>query len=392
MKKEVDFVEEDLTDKILQNAIQSRASDIHLDPEMNNFLVRYRIDGTLYEIENLTRDVQDIIVSRIKVLAGMDTTEHRIPRDGHLEITFRSKIYNLRVSTFPTPYGEAVVLRLLNRENMLLPLGNLGFDSDQLEDIDSLIRSPYGIILLTGPSNSGKTTLLYSILNVLNTSENNIVTVEDPIEFQMENVRQMQINESIGLTFPKALRSILRQDPEIVMLGEIRDSDTVQTAVQMALSGRLVFSTFHTFDVSALVMRLIEIGIPRSIVSHTLLGVVSVRLIRKVCSSCKAPYSLSEFEQKFLGDQGKTGSFQKGKGCKICQNSGFFGRTGIFEVMRFDTDIRSHILAKGSIASFRTLVEEKKIKTLRAAAIEKARQGITTVEEIMHVLGKVEDY
>ena len=385
---EINYRQSDLTDTILQNAIQSRASDIHLDPEIKSFRVRFRIDGTLYEIENLAKDVQEIVISRIKVLAGMDIMEHRIPQDGHLEFMFQATNYNLRVSTFPTPHGEAVVLRLLNRENMLLPLENLGLDADQLEDINSLIQSPYGIILITGPSNSGKTTLLYSILNVLNTPENNIVTVEEPIEFQMENIRQMQIDASIGLTFSKAMRAILRQDPEIIMLGEIRDPDTIQMAAQAALSGRLVFSTFHTFDVPALVMRLIEMGIPSSIVSHTLLGVVSVRLIRRVCSSCKAPYSLSEFEQKFLGDQEKTPGFQKGKGCKACQNSGYLGRIGIFEVLRFDEDIQSHILAKKSIASFRTLLKEKQIKTLRGAAVEKVRQGITTVEEVLRVVGR----
>lgn len=390
MKKIVDYTQKDLADNILRNAIQSRVSDIHFEPERSGLQVRFRIDGTLYKIENFTKEEQKIIVSRIKVLAGVDIMEHRIPQDGHIEFMLQKKNYNFRVSTFPTLYGEAVVLRILDRTNMLLPLKDLGLDADQLDDVNSLIRSPYGIILITGPSNSGKTTFLYSILNVLNTTENNIITVEEPIEFQMENIRQMQIDASIGLTFSKAMRAILRQDPEIIMLGEIRDSDTVQMAAQAALAGRLVFSTFHTFDVPALVMRLLEMGVPSSVVSYTLLGVVSVRLMRRVCSSCTAPYSPSEFEKKFIGDQKKTQSFQKGKGCDVCQNSGYFGRTGIFEVVRFDADIRSHILSKGSIASFHTLLEEKQIKTLRVTAIEKARRGITTIEEVLRVVGSVD--
>lgn len=377
----------DWMDRILADAIDSRASDIHLEPERDSFNVRFRIDGILYTIESLTKYSQEKIISRIKVLANINITEHRLPQGGNFEFNYKDRVYNIRVSTLPTPDGEATALRILNREEILMRLQELGFDKNQLETINKFIVSPHGMILITGPSGSGKTALLYSILNDLNKPDNNIITLEDPIEFQMPTVRQAQISESTGLDFARAMRSVLRQDPDVLMVGEIRDPETAQMAFQAALTGILVFSTFHTLDVPGLVARLVEMGIPRSVVAQAIEGVVSSRLVRKICDSCKKPYQLSDYEKMILGDKSKGKKFQKGEGCKNCLNSGYFGRTGIFEVAHFDDEIRSAIIGKEPYVSLRKLLEEKGIKTLRESAIDKVFQGITTVEEVARVTG-----
>jgi type II secretory ATPase GspE/PulE/Tfp pilus assembly ATPase PilB-like protein len=287
----------------------------------------------------------------------------------------------------PTPNGEAIVLRILNREEILIRIQDLGFDKNQLETMNRLIISPHGMILTTGPSGSGKTTLLYSTLNELNKPDNNIIALEDPIEFQMPTIRQVQISEGSSLDFARAMRSVLRQDPDIIMVGEIRDPETAQMAFQAALTGILVFSTFHTLDVPGLVARLVEMGMPRSVIAQAIEGVVSSRLLRKICDSCKKPYQLSDYEKMILGDKSKGKKFQKGDGCKNCLNSGYFGRTGIFEVVHFDNEIRSSIISKEPYAYLHKLLKEKGIKTLRESAIDKVFQGITTVEEVARVTG-----
>ena len=365
MVDKIDYSQTQLIYSVFQNAVESGASDIHFDPTRDKFLVCFRIDGVLYTIDTFNKEIQNEIVSQIKVLAQLDSIETRSPQDGHFEWAFAGRTYNLRVSTFPTIYGEAAVLRILNREDNLMPLETLGFTAPQLEILSNLIHQPQGIILMTGPSGSGKTTLLYSILRALKKPENNIVTVEDPVELQMENIRQMQINEGIGLTFAKAMKAILRQDPDIVMVGEIRDADTIQMAMQAALSGRLVLSTFHTFSTPALIIRLLEMGIPTSVVAHTLVGVVAVRLARKICPSCK------------------------GKGCESCRNSGYAGRTGVFEVLPFDEQVKSHILEGKSPSLLPKLFHEKGIESLEEVALKKILEGITTTEEIARVLGFV---
>ncbi len=377
----------DWMERILADAIDSRASDIHLEPERESFNVRFRIDGILYTIESLTKYSQEKIISRIKVLSNVNITEHRLPQGGNFEFNYKDRIYNIRTSTLPTPNGEAIVLRILNREEILIRIQDLGFDKNQLETMNRLIISPHGMILTTGPSGSGKTTLLYSTLNELNKPDNNIIALEDPIEFQMPTIRQVQITEGSGLDFARAMRSVLRQDPDIIMVGEIRDPETAQMAFQAALTGILVFSTFHTLDVPGLVARLVEMGMPRSVVAQAIEGVVSSRLLRKICDSCKKPYQLSDYEKMILGDKSKGKKFQKGEGCKNCLNSGYFGRTGIFEVVHFDNEIRSSIISKEPYASLHKLLKEKGIKTLRESAIDKVFQGITTVEEIARVTG-----
>ena len=377
----------ELVDVVLRNGISKRASDIHFEPDRNAFNVRFRIDGFLYPVESFEKRAQEEIISRIKVLARMAIMERRFPQDGHFEASDGKKVYNVRVSTFPTLYGEAVVLRLLNREDVLVDFNSLGFEDDQLEIVKEIISSPYGMCIVTGPTGSGKTTLLYSILNALNKSETNIVTVEDPVEFQMNQVRQMQIAENIGLDYPKALRVIARQDPDVVMLGEIRDSQTIQMAVQTALSGVLMFTTFHTFDVAGLVIRLMEMGVPRSVVSHIIIGVISSRLVRKICPTCSAPYTVSDFEKNMLKETGVEGGFKKGKGCENCHETGYLGQTGIFEIVQFDEEIKSYIMEEKAFSGMLDLIRKKKIKTLWEAAMFKVKNGITTLDEVVRVIG-----
>ncbi|MDP2676137.1 MAG: GspE/PulE family protein [bacterium] len=378
----------DLVDSLLRRAITLRASDIHFEPARDSFGVRFRIDGFLHPAEVFEKDGKDEIVSRIKVLAGMEIMEKRFPQDGHFEIYGEGgKIYNLRVSTFPTTFGEAVVLRLLDRKDAMMDLVGLGFEFDQIEDVKRMIVFPYGMSLITGPTGAGKTTLLYSILKAINTPRNNIVTIEDPIEFQMDTIRQLQVKESIGVTFPKALRAVLRQDPDVIMLGELRDTETVQLSFQAALSGILVFSTFHTFDVPGIIIRFLEMGIPRSVISHVLIGVVSGRLVRKICEKCKEPYVLNDFEKRIFGDSFSGISLKKGRGCNACENSGYLGREGVFEVVAFDEDIKSYIMEGKNISQLGTILRQKGSKSLWDAMMKKVSRGVTTVEETLRVIG-----
>ncbi|MBI4114446.1 MAG: type II/IV secretion system protein [Candidatus Niyogibacteria bacterium] len=377
----------ELVDDVLRSAIAKGASDVHFEPERNSLNIRFRIDGFLHPYETFEKTGQEEIISRIKVLASMEIMEKRFPQDGHLELYGeKGKIHNVRVSTFPTNFGEAAVLRLLNREDVMRPLEGLGFEFNQLDALRRIIASPYGMCLSTGPTASGKTTLLYSILTTLKKQDNNIITLEDPIEFQMDTVRQLQIKENIGLTFPKALRSVMRQDPDIVMLGELRDPETVQMSVHAALSGILVFSTFHTFDISGIVIRFFEMGVPRSVVAHILIGAVSTRLVRKICESCKAPHTLNDFEKSLVGGSVAT-SLYEGKGCNACGGSGYHGRQGVFEVAAFDSDVRSFIMEGKNPKEIANLLRTKGIKSLWEAALNKINRGTTTLAEVIRVIG-----
>lgn len=377
-------------EEIVADAIDNRVSDIHLEPKKDKLNVRCRIDGMLYQVDILPVEAKEQVISRIKVLSQIDITITHSPQDGQFEFNHRNKTYNIRVSSTPTIYGEAMVMRILNRDDFLIQLCNLGFDKEQLRIVNKLIASPYGMILNTGPCGSGKTTLLYSILNTLMNINNNIITVEDPVELQIPEIRQIQVNEAIGLNFPKVMRGILRQDPNIIMVGEIRDSETAQMAIQAALTGILVFSTFHTLDVPALIIRLIEMGIPRSVIGHAIAGVISSRLIRKICPTCEKSYNLSEAEKKIIsGAENKIIHLTKGTGCSLCRNSGYSGRVGIFEVIYFDEEIRNHILEKDSIIGLQTIIRNKKIKSLREMALQQVIQGITTIEEVVRVVGNL---
>lgn len=382
-------------ENIIASAIEKRASDIHFEPERDSFNVRLRIDGLLQQYETLTKYFQDNIVSMIKVMSNMNITERRLPQDGHFEFTHSNRTHNIRVSTFPTMYGETVVLRILNREDILIDLGKLGFLPDQLETVNKLITSSSGLILITGPTGSGKTNLLYSIIHALNKPDKNIITLEDPIEYQMDNIRQAQINESTGLSYAVGMRSVIRQDPDVVMLGEIRDLETVQMAVMATLTGILIFSTFHTFDVLALITRFLEFGITHSVIAQTVKGVIATRLVRIICYSCREPYEMGipeksdSYIRKLLESRSDTSpnNLKKGRGCEKCANTGYLGRTGIFEVVYFDEEIKANIIERRSPSYLSEIIKRKKIRTLRDSAVEKVFGGITTLEEVSRVLG-----
>ena len=383
----------DWLDKIFIKAIDNHASDIHFEPERDGLNVRIRVDGLLRQIEVLDKYSQDTIISKIKVMSKIDITDHRFPQDGHFEFNYGERIYNVRVSTLPTIYGEAIVMRILNREDILMKLDFLGFSEKQLPYVNKLLFTVSGMVLITGPTGSGKTNLLYSIIHKLSTPEKNTVTLEDPIEYQMSNIRQTQINDGIGLTFAKALRSVIRQDPDIIMLGEIRDVDTALMAIQAALTGILVFCTFHTFDVPALVTRFLEFGISNSIIAQSVKGVISTRLVRKICDQCKKPYSLDEsktidvYTKKIMDQQQIPVSLRKGKGCLKCSNTGYYGRTGIYEVIYFDDDLKTSIIEQKPASYIQNLIVSKKAMNLKESAMEKVFQGITTTEEVFRVLG-----
>jgi len=393
MAKE-DEVQHDTTGKtwvdgIISSAIQSRASDIHLEPESTGFNIRYRVDGLLYQVKTLAARYHEPILSRLKVLARLDISESRIPQDGHFEFTHNNRIYNIRTSTYPTTLGEVAVLRILNREESHLNLTNLGFDGDQLKKVEALIAQPYGLILITGPSGSGKTTLLYSILSVLNKPNNNIITIEDPVEYQIKGMRQAQVEHSGVFDFAIAMRSVLRQDPDIVMVGEIRDTETVQIAMQAALTGRLVFSTFHTLDVVAVVTRLIELQVPRSVVAHVITGIVSARLMRKICPHCRMEDNVSEDDKRLLGRNIDPGQkFYKGKGCEQCTHSGYYGQTGIFEVVTFDEEIRQIIIDKKPLINIVPILEKKSVKKLSHSAVDRVLEGKSSIKEMIRIIGK----
>lgn len=386
-KFSLDEYPKDLINVIFQNAINSRASDIHLEPQPEDMSVRFRIDGLLQPIYKVDKSQQEEIISRIKVFSALNITERRMPQDGYLECVYQDHTYNIRVSTLPTVYGESVVCRFHNREDVLMNLKDLGFDTDQLGTILSLITGNSGIILATGPTGSGKTNLLYSFLHAVNKADKNVLTVEDPIEYHLPNIRQTQINESIGLTFAKVMRSVVRQDPDIVMIGEIRDSETAQTAAQASLIGTLIFSTFHTFDIPALITRLSEMGIASSVIAQALKGVVSTRLLRRICESCKVQYELSQEEKEHLGVNEAIQNFYRGKGCEACQNLGYRGRIGVYEVTAFDVDIKDCIIEKRPASYISEVIKRKANKKLHAAALDKVQQGISTIDEVIRVLG-----
>jgi len=381
-------------ENVMYMAIEKRASDVHLEPERDTLNVRFRIDGLLQQVEVLGNHLQDNIISMIKVMSNMNITERRLPQDGHFEFNSMNKVYNIRVSVFPSLYGETIVLRILNREDILIGLENLGLLPDQLDLVNKLITSSSGMILTTGPTGSGKTNLLYSIIHALNKPDKNIVTLEDPIEYQMTNIRQTQVNESIGLSYVKAMRSVVRQDPDVVMLGEIRDVDTAQMAVLATLTGILIFTTFHTFDVPALITRFLEFGITNSIIAQTIKGVISTRLVRKICDSCKEPYIIKELEKldaytrNLIEHRTAPSNFQKGRGCDKCGNTPYLGRTGVFEVVYFDEEIKTCIIEYKLPSYISALIQRKKQRSLRDAAMEKVFQGITTIEEVSRVLGR----
>jgi type IV pilus assembly protein PilB len=377
-----------IVDTIIHAAIDARASDIHLEPQFPEMRVRFRVDGILHDISNIPKTIEAPLVSRVKILADMDITEHRRPQDGHLTMKFKDNEYDLRVASTSTVTGEKLVLRILDKSGMLLGLEELGIDEKDKKILTSLVARPYGIILVTGPTGSGKTTTLYAILSQMDTLRENIITIEDPVEYRLTGISQIQVNPAASITFATGLRSILRQDPNIIMVGEIRDTETASIAIHAALTGHLVFSTLHTNDAPSAVTRLIDMGIEPFLISSSLIGVVAQRLVRRVCPTCHETYVPDAETLKELGlkDDHKQYHFSRGKGCRDCLGSGYRGRTGLYEVMGVSERMEELILKRESANKVKALAIEEGMTTLREAAIQKVIKGASTPQEVKRII------
>ena len=371
---------------IVAQAARDRASDIHIEPEEEHLRIRFRIDGLLLEIPSPPKHLELAIISRVKVLAGMDIAESRVPQDGHFQFEQDGRRVDLRVSTLPTLHGENVVLRLLDSSGVLLSLDKLGFSPATLKQYEAMILRPYGMVLSTGPTGSGKTTTLYSALTRINSVDRNIITIEDPIEYRIGSIRQVQVNPRAGITFANGLRSILRQDPDVIMVGEIRDLETAIIAVQSALTGHLVFSTLHTNDAASAVSRLVNMGVETFLISASVTGIMAQRLLRVICKDCKESYQPSQALVARLGlGERKKVTFYRGKGCPGCKGTGYRGRLGIYELMALDDELREMIIAGASTVALREKARAKGMKLLREDGIEKVQAGLTTIEEISRI-------
>jgi general secretion pathway protein E len=377
-----------LVNDILFRALQLRASDIHIHPYESKIQIRYRIDGILYDTLSLNRNVLSLIISRIKVMAGMDIAERRMPQDGRCSVRLGQREIDLRVSTVPTSYGERSVLRILDKSTGLFSLDQLGMNAEDLLHFDKLINRSHGVIFVTGPTGSGKSTTLYAALNRIDSTVKNVMTVEDPIEYQLGGISQMQVATKKGVTFVNALRHILRQDPDVIMVGEVRDEETAATAIQSSLTGHLVFSTLHTNDSAGAVSRLLDFGVEPYLVSSSLLGIMAQRLLRRICPDCKQPYEPPAHELSDLGiaeDLLKDTNFYIGAGCEKCFDTGYRGRIGIYELMIITEDLREMIYHKESAGVIKRKAIELGLQTLRMDGARKAAKGITTVSEVLRV-------
>jgi general secretion pathway protein E len=377
-------------DFLLQHAYDSRASDIHIEPKREHANIRFRIDGVLHEIQRVPKLVNLAITSRLKTMCRMDIAEKRRPQDGRIKTEREGKEIELRVSTLPTAFGEKVVMRIFDPEVLIRDLGGLGFYEDELKTFADWIKRPHGIILVTGPTGSGKTVTLYSALKSLASPEINITTIEDPIEMVHEDFNQTSVQNKIGITFASALRTILRQDPDIIMVGEIRDGETAQNAVQAALTGHLVFSTLHTNDASTSITRLVDLGIQPFLISSSLVGAMAQRLLRKICEDCKRNRPLSIEEASMLNLQAPAGKriiVKEGAGCIRCRNTGYFGRTGIFEILPVDNAIRDLIDRGEDFLKIKDMAIKRGMRTLRQSALRKLAEGVTSFEEVVRVTG-----
>ncbi len=375
-----------LVNLAILTALRAGASDVHIEPDRDGTHVRYRIDGELREMLKPPRGMHAAIVSRVKVIGRMDIAEKRLPQEGRVHLVADRREIDLRVSSMPTILGEKIVLRILDKSNLKFELEALGIRGSDRRGIEAMIRSPYGLMLVTGPTGSGKTTTLYSALDLLRDESTNIVTIEDPVEYQLPLVNQIQVNERVGLNFVRALRSILRQDPDVIMVGEIRDTETARVAVQSALTGHLVMSTLHTNDCPGGIMRLLDMGIEPYLINAAVLGFVAQRLARTVCSSCKTSYYPPAQLLKNVGWEARTNElFARGEGCRECQNTGFRGRVGIYEVMLLDTELKRMIQANPSEADIRVYLAQTGWRTLREKALELVDRGESTLEEVLRV-------
>ena len=375
-----------LLNLVLLQAIKDKASDIHFEPFEEEFKIRYRIDGVLYEMVPPPAYLGPAIVSRVKVMANLDIAERRVPQDGRVELVVAGNPVDLRVAVLPTMHGESVVMRVLDRSNVELSLDRVGLDSEHLETVDSLIHKPNGIVIVTGPTGSGKTTTLYAALAALNTIDTKILTAEDPVEYDIDGLCQVQINSEVGLTFAKSLRSFLRQDPDIILVGEIRDLETAEIAVQASLTGHLVFSTLHTNDAPSSIVRLIDLGLETFLLTATIEGIIAQRLVRTICPKCKTAYQPTEeqlMELSLTPEDVQGREFYKGEGCQSCHGSGYKGRMGIFEIMVMDDDIRDMVMTGASTAQIRDLARKRGMKTLRESGLRGIYDGQTTIDEVV---------
>jgi general secretion pathway protein E len=377
-----------LVNRLIYNAVDLKASDIHFEPFENEFNARYRVDGVLHDVESPPVRLQAAIISRVKIMANLDIAERRLPQDGRIKLKIADKKIDFRVSTVPTVFGESVVMRILDRDTLILDLEKLGFPDDIFSQYIDLVSQPYGMILVTGPTGSGKTSTLYTTLEKINSSEKKIITLEEPVEYQLRGINQIQVHPKIGLSFATGLRSIVRQDPDIILVGEIRDKETAEIAIQSALTGHLLFSTLHTNDAAGAVSRLIEIGVEHFLLSSTLLGVLAQRLVRVICPNCKETIKPKEKLLRSIGvaPEDVVGiEFFSGKGCEECRHTGFRGRTGIFEYLPVDSGIRREITQKSSTERIKDVAVKGGMRTLRQDGWRKVKEGITTIPEVFRV-------
>lgn len=377
-----------MVDHVIREAVRLRASDIHLEPYNDHFRIRYRVDGALRDILHESLEIYPAVVARIKILSFLDVTERRLPQDGRFKFQFGSREIDLRVSVLPTFCGEKLVLRILDKVNIRSGLPQLGFSKTPISIFKDAIRRPYGMILVTGPTGSGKSTTLYSVLNLLNTPERNLMTIEDPIEYEIEGITQTQVNPEIGLTFANGLRSLLRQSPDVILVGEIRDAETSDIAVKAALTGHLVLSTLHTNSAAGAMTRLIDMGVEPFLIASSVIVVAAQRLLRQICPYCKTPEPIPPEVLKRLEKNGvilgKVESFQ-GRGCAKCEKSGFLGRTGAIEVLPIDSQIREAIISRSSSEEIEKLARKKGMQSLFENALELFKEGKVTLAEVLRV-------
>lgn len=377
-----------LVNRLILKAIELRASDIHFEPFENTFKVRFRIDGVLQDIESPPARLQAAIISRVKIMANLDIAERRLPQDGRIKLKIANREIDFRISTIPTLFGESLVMRVLDREMLILDLEKIGFPAHMLEAFIKVVHQPYGMILVTGPTGSGKTSTLYTTLSKINSPEKKIITLEDPVEYYLSGVNQIQVKPKIGMTFANGLRSIVRQDPDIILVGEIRDKETAEIAVQSALTGHLIFSTLHTNDSVGAISRLLDMGVESFLLSSTLLGVLAQRLVRVLCPHCKVPVEPDPKLINAIGaspEETRDVTFYAGQGCEACRYSGFLGRTAIFEYLPVDMRIRKEINMAADTERLKDVAAETGMKTLRENGWDKVRQGITTISEVLRV-------
>ncbi len=376
-----------LVNHIISQSTKARASDIHIEPYQDSFKVRYRVDGILYDLLTPPKWIQPALTSRIKVMAKLNIAEKRLPQDGRFEVKLGNQNIDIRVSTLPTTFGERVVMRLLNKSGSILVLDDLGMESGDLDLINRLAKAPNGIVLVTGPTGSGKTTTLYAILSSIINPDINIITVEDPVEYQLKGISQIQVNPKIDLTFARGLRSIVRQDPDVILIGEIRDRETAEIAVQSALTGHLVFSTLHTNDSASAITRLVDIGVEPFLISSSIIAVMAQRLVRVLCNECKQPFKPDAILDSIgiSKESAKGHVFYKAIGCEKCFNTGYRGRVGIYEIMNFGPDLKNLVLKTYDALQIKQLALQHNMTTLRQSGIKKVLQGKTTIEEVLRV-------